>query len=79
MSATLTLPKICTRRRSHLPFDTGDTTPGGTYSFSLWDHETWNWDLHRTGLKLMQLREVIRSVESDGWSSFSYLIERDYP
>lgn len=67
--------RIVTRRRNHLPFDTGDPRPGGRYDVSTWDHEVNDWEPLRTGLRLMELRAVIRSLDGY-WDPCSYLIER---
>ena len=68
--------RIATRRRSHLPFDGGDGTPG-TYSASVWDHESQGWERVAGPVALMSLRTVIRQLEAEGWSPVSYLIEKD--
>ena len=68
--------RITTRRRSHLPFDSGDPTPG-TYCVAIWDHETQSWEGYRSGVSLMGLRAVIRELENKGWTPVSCLIGRE--
>ena len=51
--------------------------PAARYSVQLWDHEVSGWEPWKASLRLMQVRRAIRDAEGRGYSSYSYLVERE--
>lgn len=61
-----------------VPGDPGPSiNPAARYSVQLWDHEVSGWEPWKASLRLMQLRRAMRDAEDRGYSSYSYLVERE--
>jgi hypothetical protein len=46
-----------------------------TYCIAVWDCEAQRWEIRSEGVTPRGLREEIRRLRSDGWTSVSVLIE----
>jgi hypothetical protein len=49
-----------------------------TYCICVWDVDTGRWEERSSGVTRAQLRDEIRELRREGWTSVSVLIEREY-